>query len=543
MTRPSFLALLAVAALALPFPSAAPQDEKEPKKDDYKEKTARHREDVTRLRGLEFKSDVTVGAYSKQELLDFLKTEFEKDLPKEKAEKFQRGYAKFGLVPANLDIYEAYLELFGSSIAGFYHPKTKELRLIRPGEGKDAEEEVFKAAGIDLERITLVHELTHAAQDQNFELSTLPLEDETNDDMVMALKAVIEGDASVVGWKYGLNDRFDLMIGAFNATYKTGALPGKAGKLPAYMRQTLTFPYGWGTDFVLKTLKATGGEFKDITRMFKDFPLSSEQILHPEKYYDKEKRDNPILVTMPNLEKLFGGPWKETFNNVHGEFVIKILLREFRSDRLRIGMIDRAAEGWGGDRYVCFDGEPMSVSNKYVCAACDLWQDEKGKCPRCEKRLKLMEKYDRINTAYVWYSTWDTEKDAKEFYEAYCIALETKYLQEAKDGDRESKTAFSTPTGLVQAELKGKDVLVFDGATEAMIDKAGAIWKGTKKVEMTGIERLKKFICEKDGVKEAFSGKCPKCGKDLKYTDDDDKSKPATPEKKKKREYAVESNP
>jgi hypothetical protein len=503
MTRPLLFALLAVAAFLAPGFPALTQDEKEPKKDDYKEKTARHKEDVVRLRGLEFKSDVTVGAYSKQELLDFLKAEFEKDLPKEKAEKYQRGYAKFGLIPADMDIYEAYLELFGSSIAGFYHPKTKELRLIRPGDGKDPEEDALKAMGIDMERITLVHELTHAAQDQNFELSTLPIEDETNDDLVMALKSVIEGDASAVGWKYQFKEQFDMVIGGINQTYKTGMLPGKAGKLPAYLRQSLTFPYGHGTDFVVKYLKGTKGEFKDINKLFKDFPLSSEQILHPEKYYG-EKRDNPILVTLPDLTKLFGGPWKETFNNVHGEFATKLLLREFKSDKLRLGMIDRAAEGWGGDRYVVLED-------------------------------------DKKTAMYVWYTTWDTEKDAKEFYEAYCLALEKKYEQEGKEGPRENKTSFTTPSGLVQAELKGKDVLVFDGATEGMIDKAGAIWKDTRKTEITGIERLKKFVCEKDGVKEAFSGKCPKCGKDLKYKDEDEKDK-AAPEKKKKRDYAVESD-
>lgn len=503
MARHCASVLLAVTTFLSTGAPGRAQDEREPAKDKYKEKTTRHKEDVVRIRGLEFKSDVTVGAYSKQELLDFLKAEFEKDLPKEKAERYQRGYAKFGLIPADLDIYEAYLELFGSSIAGFYHPKTKELRLIRPGEGKDAEEDALKAMGIDMERITLVHELTHAAQDQNFELSTLPIEDETNDDMVLALKSVIEGDASAVGWKYQFKEQFDTVIGGINQTYKSGALPGKAASLPAYLRQSLTFPYGYGTDFIVKYLKGTKGEFKDINKLFKDFPLSSEQILHPEKYYG-EKRDNPILVTLPDLEKLFRGPWKESFNNVHGEFAIRLLLREFKSDKLRSRMIDQAAEGWGGDRYVVMED-------------------------------------DKKNTMYVWYTTWDTQKDAKEFYDAYCLALEKKYDQEAKEGPREDKTGFSTPSGLVQIELKGQDVLVFDGATQAMLDKAGTIWKETKKSEMTGFERLKKFVCEKDGVKEAFSGKCPKCGQELKFKDDDDKDTATPPKHKKKREYAVDS--
>jgi hypothetical protein len=500
MTRALLLVLVATASFLAPGFPALPQEEKEPaKKDDYKEKTARHKEDVVKLRGLDFKTEVTVGAYSKQELLDFLKAEFEKELPKEKADRYQRGYAKFGLIPADLDIYEAYLELFGSSIAGFYHPKTKELRLIRPGEGKDGEEEALKAMGIDMERITLVHELTHAAQDQNFELSTLPMEDETNDDMVMAIKSVIEGDASAVGWKYQFKDQFEMVIGGINQTYKSGMLPGKAGKLPAYLRQSLTFPYGHGTDFVVKYLKGTKSDFKDINKLFKDFPLSSEQILHPDKYYG-EKRDHPIVVTLPDLAKLFGGTWKESFNNVHGEFAVKLLLREFKSDKLRLGAIDRAAEGWGGDRYVVLED-------------------------------------DKKTTMYVWYTTWDSEKDSREFYEAYCAALDKKYDREPKDGERENKTAFETTGGLVQLELRGKDVLVFDGATKAMIAKETDIWKDAKKAELTAVERLKKFVCEKDGVKEAFSGKCPKCGKDLLFKDEEKAA-----EKKKKREYSVESD-
>ena len=45
MTRPLFLGLLALMLGLAPFLPAGAQDEK-PKKDDYKEKTARHKEDV-----------------------------------------------------------------------------------------------------------------------------------------------------------------------------------------------------------------------------------------------------------------------------------------------------------------------------------------------------------------------------------------------------------------------------------------------------------------------------------------------------------------
>lgn len=494
----TFRALLALALLALSpvegvAPLAAAQDAPPAeKKDDLKEKTAQHKKDVTRLRGLEFRRDVTVGAYSKPELVAFLKAEFEKDLPREKAERFQRAYAKFGLIPKDLDIYEAYMELFGSSIAGFYHPKTKELRLIKPGGEEDLESKMAKAAGIDMEAITLVHELTHAAQDQNYELSTLPLEDETNDDLILALKSAIEGDASAVGWKWQFKDQFESVIGMINEQYKGGQLPGKANKLPAYLKLGLTFPYGHGTDFIIKTLKGTGGELKDVSRIFKDLPISSEQILHPAKYY--EERDHPTLVLL-DAEKVLGGGWKESLHNVHGEFGVKVLLREFRSDKLRLPVVDKAAAGWDGDRYV------------------------------------ILEDADK-HTAYVWVSTWDSEDDAKEFLEAYAWALQKKLKLPVGEEAVEDRLEIAESDVLL--ERRGSDVLVIDGLPAALRRKSDALWRAVKKSEMTGYERLKKFVCEKDKVKEAFSGKCPACGQELKFKDEEGKA----PEKKR-REFNV----
>ncbi len=471
------------------------QDGRKNGPDDLKEKTEKYKKAVTSLRGLEYRKDVTVGLYSKDELLKFLKEELDRELPPEKARRYQKAYARFGLIPEDLDLREALMDLFGSSIAGFYHPKTKELRLIKAADDADPDADQLKASGIDPEALTLVHELTHAAQDQHFELSTLPLEDETNDDLILALKSAIEGDASAVGWKYILKDLFDSRIGLINASFKTGQLPGKAGNLPAYLRLWLTFPYGHGADFVLKYVRKGKGDLRDIDGLFKDFPLSSEQILHPAKYL--EERDNPTRVTLPDLERLFGPPWKEILNNVHGEFAIGILLREFRSDRLTFADARIAHEGWDGDRYVVLEDGGDAVF-------------------------------------YVWYSTWDSERDAREFYRAYAAALSKKYDHDGKPLE-DPKAVFEAGGGHVLIERRGTDVLVIDGAAKPLLEKAEAIWTGARKSEMTGFERLKSFVCGKCGVRESFSGPCPKCKKELQYRDEKEPEKGAGD--RKKREY------
>jgi len=297
-----------------------------------------------------------------------------------------------------------------------------------------------------------------------------------------------------VGWKYALKEKFDVGIGLINAQYKTGQLPGEAGSLPAYLRLTLTFPYGHGADFTLRCIRGAPGGLKDTSRLLKDFPLSSEQILHPAKYLESP-RDNPKLVTLPDLAKLFGGSWKETLSNVHGEFCIGILLREFKGDDLSFADVRRAQEGWGGDRYVALEDD--------------------------QKRLVV-----------AWYSNWDSEPDAREFYKAYAAALARK-CGVAEKPLTDPKASFESRHGMVYLERRGADVLALDGATPDMLKKVDAIWKGTRKSEMKGFERLRRFVCEKDGVKEAFSGRCPKCGQELVYKDE--KEPPKKPPKK--REY------
>jgi hypothetical protein len=412
------------------------------------EKARRHQSDVTALRGLDFKSEVDVGVYTKKELLDFLKSELDRQLPTEKAVRFQRGYAKFGLVPDDLDVHASLVDLFGEAVAGFYDPSSKKLKLVRGGQASGLEAKALKLLGIDLEAVTLVHELTHAAQDQHFDLATLPLEDETNDDLVLALKGVIEGDASAVGWKFALGDTFDATIGLINGQYKAAALPGKAGRLPAYLRQTLTFPYGHGTDFVLACLRADGRTLRDASKLLEDPPLSTEQILHPEKYAGE--RDHPQLVTLPDLAALFGDPWKATMNNVHGEFVVGILLRELSrggAGALSAAEIRDASEGWDGDRYGILENGAGKV-------------------------------------LAVWFSTWDTEDDAREFHRAYARALERRYgIAPAGGGDR---LAFGEG---VLLERRGADVLLIDGAG---VDRADRVWEGTRKAEMKKVRRVKK---------------------------------------------------
>jgi hypothetical protein len=291
-----------------------------------------------------------------------------------------------------------------------------------------------------MDDITLAHEICHAAQDQNFELLSYPMDDKHNDDMVQAIKAMVEGDANLLGWKWGTKDKLDQILPTVLGQYKQAKTGGKGDSMPGFLRKSLTFPYGYGTEFVEGLWKSNKEDWASVSKLFSDPPESTEQVLHPEKY---TKRDYPQIIAHADLEKALTG-WKLLDHNVMGEFMIRVLFEELSGANP-----EASAAGWDGDRF---------------------WGFENGG--------KVM---------IVWFSTWDTENDAKEFADAYADVLSKKYSGSTRDG--EVITVSADEKCLVRC--KGSDVLVIDGGNADVLGKVDALWPGFKKTELKKIEKVK----------------------------------------------------
>jgi hypothetical protein len=426
MSRISAAAVL-VLALAAP---AAPQ---EPPPD----RAAVLQKEMTAIRGLEFQRSVSVGEYSGDELLTFVRKELERELPKDEARRIGASLVHFGLVPPELDYFQSLVDLFGASIAGFYHPKTKELRLIKSIEG----EETFSRD------VTLVHELCHAAQDQNFDLTTLPIELKTNDDLVLAVRALVEGDATLVALKWGLKEEFDAKSKVAIAAFKSGALREGVTQVPACLRKTLAFPYGHGTEFAQALLGRARDDWSAVSKAFSDLPASSEQILHPRKYFG-EARDHPQDIAIPGLEAIVADGWKLAHHNVHGEFGTRLVLDEFKVKDYDTRCA--GAEGWDGDRYFIFEGA--------------------------------------AGTAGVWMTAWDSESDAQEFQALYTLVLTAKY-EKAERETADQKVSFRKGGVTAVLERRGAEVLVLDGFGPGVAGRINRIWSAVKKTEVRRVER------------------------------------------------------
>jgi hypothetical protein len=316
---------------------------------------------VAKLRGLEFKTEVPIDIKSRAEMMRAFEDDITADYGEEGLAKKARAYGKLGLIPENVDLKKALLEFYNAEVVAYYDPRTKKLTM--PDHATAAGEEM---------PLVLSHELTHALQDQNFPLLEKLLKP-GDDDGDLALRAVVEGDATLTGYAFVGAGRGALReIARKFAEEMRESLP-TFGAVPAALIEEMLFPYYGGAALVARMLEGRG--WKGVDALYTTPPLSSEQVLHPEKYLTDP--DPPVAVALGGLAAVFADDWQEIENNVMGELMTRVLFERFLpKDEART-----AAEGWGGDRFVAY---------------------ARG---------------DAV--AFVWASAWDSETDAEEFFAAY----------------------------------------------------------------------------------------------------------------------------
>lgn len=234
----------------------------------------------------------------------------------------------------DLDLFNLYIDLLTERVLGYYDPETKELYVVN-------DEPTLSPLG----EMTLAHEIVHALQDQHTDLLRLD-DDDVDGDRAMAHSALIEGDAEVTATRYVLEyfDRAQLMD---LATESAGAASDVLDSVPAYIRDSLYFPYTEGVEFAtqLYQLRGTDGQTAALT----DPPASTEQILHPEKYLTE--RDDPLTVVVQDLQPILGDSWDVEQTDSIGEFDLRVLLRENGARDA-----DNAAAGWGGGQFSVYGG-------------------------------------------------------------------------------------------------------------------------------------------------------------------------------------------
>jgi hypothetical protein len=253
---------------------------------------------------------------------------------------------KLGLIPLDMDFKEFVLKLLSEQIGGFYDPDKKTF---------------FIASWLSSEeqKPVMIHELTHALQDQHFNVEKIMKEDRTakNDDRALAHESLLEGDAIIVMVQYLLdpiNRHFSQLPDFAGITRKLFTTTQSQFPIfknsPPYLQELLLFPYGYGASF-LQYSWAHNPSWDAINKIYLDLPSSTEQIMHPDKYFTN--RDLPKPVNTDNLTAKLGKDWRVEYKNVFGEFSLGLLLSlHFTEEKSR-----RVATGWGGDQVLLLENK------------------------------------------------------------------------------------------------------------------------------------------------------------------------------------------
>ncbi len=329
--------------------------------------------DVETLRRLKFKRPVKKSVMSKAELKSYLKQAIAEEMPTEKTQAISKIYGLLGLLPANYDLEKGILETLESQVAGLYDPKRQEFFLV---EGVPS----------GLQKITIVHEMVHALDDQYFDLQKMMDRVKDHEDGLLGVRAVVEGSGTLIMSRYQVKNMADLMKDMGSIMQEMQAQQEQLKKVPPYLFKTLAGAYllgqtflARGGDMMMAVMETKPGEAADFEKAFRNPPASSEQVIHPEKYWDEKKRDEPVEIRLPDLSAALGEGWKKIGEDTLGELNVATITTkpednpDFSSPTALMSLewSNDAAEGWDGDRYLAYEKE-----GKVIVAWLTVWDRE-----------------------------------------------------------------------------------------------------------------------------------------------------------------------
>ncbi len=294
--------------------------------------------EVSKLRGLPLKKPIPNEVVDKAELRRRLIELSEEDKTKRETANEAFALARWGMIPLATNYETMVIDLLTDQIAGYYDPETKKLT-ISQGAGADG-------AWAEL---VLAHEIEHGLQDQSFDLQKFEHVPDSEGDAGAARRALVEGD--------GIALMIEVMLARDGkpapwgipefaaAIEKAMSVPGAGDSLdkaPVAIREAMIFPYRAGLTFVAALRRRQ--PWSAVDAAFRKPPVSTEQILHPERYLAGDQ-PVPVAVAVPAALPAFA----IRQSTVWGELGFTLFLRSHGIDPAAATL---AAEGWGGDRAV-----------------------------------------------------------------------------------------------------------------------------------------------------------------------------------------------
>ncbi|NIR45106.1 MAG: hypothetical protein GWN99_12035 [Gemmatimonadetes bacterium] len=309
---------------------------------------------------------------SRATLESYLVERLEQEYPGDSLDYLTLAYQSFGLLPEDVDLRTLLIDLLLEQAIGYYDP-AQDVLFVR----EEAPEAMVDAL--------IVHELVHALQDQHINLDSLVFRTPGNDART-AIQSAMEGHAMVAMMAYqyyqlsgspvSVEELPELSPEMAPALAATGQFPQLASA-PAIVREPLLFAYLGGARYVQRLWKSRPANPPPFGEWL---PGSTEQLIHTERLLQGRDEPTPLVISDPE------DPWRTLYARDLGELEIRIFFEEQLDDPRAA---KAAAAGWDGDAYT------------------------------------LIARDDA--TALVWYTVWDSERDAEEFLQAYRSAFAARF--------------------------------------------------------------------------------------------------------------------
>ncbi len=319
---------------------------------------------------------------------------------------------KLGFVSSDFDLKQTTIDLLTEQAAAFYDFHQKKLFISEWATSSMREE-------------ALVHELAHALADQNYNIEKYLNKDPDDSEESLARQAVVEGQASWLSVEYAARQAGKTLRDGETASeyFRKEVDPDDPqypvfSKAPLYLRATMLFPYEDGESFQQAVVLQYGQEA--FAKLFLKPPVSTAQVLHPERYFAGAA---PVLPVLPKPAKGMNA----SVEGVFGEEDMQVLLRQFISVQVARGL---APELTGG-------------------------------------RYRVDEYKKDHRTALLFITAWDSEDSAAAFINAYRQVLEKKWKSAETTGQDGTHFEGKSEDGYYRVERKGKTVLSREGFSAA----------------------------------------------------------------------------
>jgi len=335
------------------------------------------------IRGLKALHPVPCQIRNREQVESYLRGTIEKKLAPGRIRHEELAYKLLGLIPQDFPYLDGLIKLYTSQIGGYYDP----------------EQHYYAMAGwlpSAMQMPIAIHELTHALQDQHYQLAELIDQSRLMTDELMARMAVAEGDATAVMLDNARKNsgqrslaRETSVSGVLMQNVTSSMLSSAMRDAPPALQSMLVFPYISGLNFVHRLLREDG--YRAVDRCFKHLPSSTAEVLHPERYLKKHAPFSELddLALPIGAVEVLGEP---VLSDRLGEFIVSTLLGNW----LPAAQASQAAAGWVGDR------------------------------------LTLYEDALHPSGVLTWVLRWESEQEALEFFSAIEQAYEKRFSAAAE---------------------------------------------------------------------------------------------------------------